>query len=116
MNLFFWINSIFLLSQSTAESALACKPIGTAELILIVSLLAGLFTLIATAAPGAITLGTGGLFAKMALPGVLAKIIASLGVGASMTQIIIPLKGFLEIAAVVKVVDAIKAILECYSP
>lgn len=116
MNLPFLFDFTLLLGQSHPESVLACKSIGITELILIIGLLAGLIIVVVTTVPSAITVGSGGLAAKIALPGVITKIIASLGIGASMTQIVIPLKAFLEIAAVKGAIDVVKSILECHSP
>ncbi|MBD2578765.1 hypothetical protein [Oscillatoria sp. FACHB-1406] len=120
MNLFYLPHLTFFLAESETSAALMCKPIGAAELTLIIGILGGLVVLISTAGSTAITLGTGGLLAKVALPsaitGIVTKVIAGLGIGASITGITIPLQPFLEIAAVKGAVDSVKAILECHSP
>lgn len=116
MSLFFLSNLVFLLGQSSTELDLVCKPIGAAELILIIGLLSGLVTLIWTAPINPITITVVSGFFKISLPVVITKIIAALGIGASMTTILVPLQPFFDVIAVKAVVDSIQAILECHAP
>lgn len=99
--------ALFLTLQSTqmllAETS-SCHNIGPEELIAITALLAGLLTFAATTTAPAImiTIGT-----------VVTKILAVLGVGGTIATILVPLDPFLDIAAVVAVVEGIKHILGC---
>ena len=99
--------SLLLTLQSTqmllAQTS-SCHNIGPEELIAITALLAGILTFAAaTTAPAiAITIGT-----------VVTKILAVIGIGGTIAEIIIPLDPFLDIAVVGAVINEIKHILEC---
>lgn len=95
-----WEFTQVLLAQTSS-----CHTVGPLDLIAILALLGGLLTFASAA----------GLPAAMAIsiPAVVAKLVAGLTIGASLTSIIVPFQGLLDIAAVAAVVEGIKHILGC---
>jgi hypothetical protein len=91
-------------TQMLLAETSSCHNVGPEELIAITALLAGFLTFAATTTAPAImiTLGT-----------VVTKILAGLGIGVTLGWILVPLDPFLDIAAVVAVVEGIKHILGC---
>ncbi|MEG4235074.1 hypothetical protein QUA40_23655 [Microcoleus sp. Pol11C3] len=83
----------------------SCHTVGPLDLIAILALLGGLLTFASTAGLPTVTIASIGTAA--------AKVMAILGISASLGSIIVPFQGLLDIAAVAAVVEGIKHILGC---
>jgi hypothetical protein len=95
---------ILQFTQMLLAETSSCHTVGPSELIAIIALMGGLLTFAATASLPAMSI---------MIPTVVTKVLAGLAIGASITSIIVPLQPFLDIAAVVAVVEGIKHILGC---
>lgn len=95
---------MLLLQFTLIAETSSCRTVGPSELIAIFALMGGLLTFAATAHVPAMLI---------TIPAVVAKVIAGLAIGASITSIIVPFQAFLDIAAVAAVVEGVKHILGC---
>ncbi len=95
---------ILQFTQMLLAETSSCHTVGPSELIAIIALMGGLLTFAATASLPAISI---------TIPAVIAHILGGFTIGATFASITVPLDPFLDIAAVVAVVEGIKHILGC---